>query len=93
MGYTIKEILTLDIMLSKGFNSKSTAVSATIINSLINKDTDKKIGMVSISTTRKSIIKFTKDGYLDRGINHGKNKTYYITEEGRKFLIECVGEE
>lgn len=93
MSYSIKEILTLETMLANGFSSKSSSASASVINKLINKDIGSNIGSVSISTTRKAILKFSNDGFLERGLNNGKNKTYFITETGRNFLLECIGEE
>lgn len=93
MAYSIKEVLSLETMLASNFTSKASAVTINIINKIINKNLSENMNEVSLSTTRRSISKFYNEGFIERGINNGRYKTYFINQKGREFLIECIGEE
>lgn len=45
---------------------------------------------ISLPTIRRSLSKLLEEGYVKEGYKRGKNKTYYISDEGIKLLSEII---
>lgn len=93
MSYSIKEVLVLEALLSGNNSTKANAISTPSLVKILNKNLVGNMSEVSLSTARRAIAKFIEDGYVDRGINLGRVKTYFITETGKIFVNECMGED
>jgi len=81
---SLKDIKILTLINVKDKNNPYKAVSANDIIEFY----EELESSISLPTVRRSISKLLEEGFVCEGYKRGKNKTYYISENGIKLLSE-----
>lgn len=83
---SIKDIKILTLM---NVNERFNPYKASSVSDIV-KYYDDLDSSISLPTIRRSLSKLLEEGYVKEGYKRGKNKTYYISDEGIKLLSEII---
>lgn len=83
---SIKDIKILTLM---NVNERFNPYKASSVYDIV-KYYDDLDSSISLPTIRRSLSKLLEEGYVKEGYKRGKNKTYYISDEGIKLLSEII---
>jgi len=83
---SIKDIKILTLM---NVNERLNPYKASSVYDIV-KYYDDLDSSISLPTIRRSLSKLLEEGYVKEGYKRGKNKTYYISDEGIKLLSEII---